>query len=292
MTRALLRPVFLLAALLASGCQRREHPPAPALAAHYVVGPSWQGRDGAWFYPSEQTNYRATGLAVVENRTAGSEMADGEPYDPAAVTASLQTLQLPSIVRVTDLENGRSLLVRAIGRGPDDPGRLIALSPRAASLLGIVQGTAAQVSVTLESDASQTLSSHIQGAPSLDIQAAPVGGVQEQTLGPPGSPAANLATPAPARRQTDIDPPTMISTSVRQDPAMPGQLWIDLGRFSSAVYARQAAARSGGTVTQEGYGREAVYRALVGPFRSVNEADAALDQARHAGVTGARIIVE
>ena len=79
---------------------------------------------------------------------------------------------------------------------------------------------------------------------------------------------------------------------VQQGFPDPGALWIDGGQFGERGYADRIAAELGGSVRSEGRGRQVVHVVRVGPFQRSSDADAALDQARHAGVTGARIIVE
>lgn len=285
----------LLAGLAAlAGCQRRQATPPVQHTARYVVGPAWQGEHGAWFYPREQSSFEATGLAVVDSTQAGSVAADGELVDPAALTASVQTLPLPSVLRVRDLETGRMLFVRAINRGPGNPGRLLALSPAAAALLGIRKGQPAQVSVSLDSALSQQDVSALAGAPRLAISQAPVGAVTEQALGPPGSAAPAGPAAVQAAPSLDETPSQMASipTGVQQGQPEPGALWLDGGRFDGRAAADTVAEALGGATRREGSGRQSVFRALAGPFRTVAEADAALDRARHAGVTGAHIIVE
>ena len=77
----------------------------------------------------------------------GRATANGEIYDMHALTAAHPTLQLPSIVRVTNLENGRSLVLRVNDRGPFIKNRLIDLSWAAARELGFEEQGLAQVHV-------------------------------------------------------------------------------------------------------------------------------------------------
>ena len=65
--------------------------------------------------------------------------ANGEIFDQNAITAAHRTLPMPSVVRVTNLENGRSLVVRINDRGPFAHGRIIDLSRRSAQLLGLLE---------------------------------------------------------------------------------------------------------------------------------------------------------
>ncbi len=294
-------PVAGMAALGVAGCQRRPPPLVAEASPHYTVGQPWQGAGGTWFYPREQPDLHQTGLAVVEQAHPQLLTADGERYDPAAVAAAHQTLQLPAVIRVTDLENGRRLLVRVDDRGPASPGRLLALTPAAAQRLGIVAGRPARIAVDLDPGLSRTVASQVGGGPHLDIAAAPVQGVQEQTLDAPGQPrfqaraAAPAAVAAPsAAGPADQPEPTVgsLSTEVAQGVPDPGALWIEAGRFSQRNYADQVAAAAGGTVDISGSGRETLYDVRIGPFGQVAAADAALDRARRAGVTGAHIIVE
>ena len=281
-----------------SGCQRRREPSAPLARPHYVVGAPWRGADGAWFYPREQPDYHATGLATVEAAPPGGLTANGERFDPDAMAAAHQTLQLPCIVIVRNLENGRTILVRVNDRGPVQQGRVLGLTRRAASLLGMANGVPIRVDIILDPARSQAASERTSG-PHLDIAAAPVEGVQEQSLPAPGTDAGHTVDAA-SPRNPDGQPTAMtagiaddrLPPVVQQGVPDPGALWIDGGQFGQRDYADQVAAEVGGLVRSEGQGRQVVYTVREGPFQRASDADAALDQARRAGVTGAHIIVE
>jgi rare lipoprotein A len=75
--------------------------------------------------------------------------SNGEVYDMHAMTAAHRTLPLGSIVRVTEIATGNSVLVRITDRGPFIPGRIIDLSQAAAKKLGLVQKGTANVKVEL-----------------------------------------------------------------------------------------------------------------------------------------------
>ncbi len=286
---------ILIGCLSASGCGRRQPAPAPTANARYTLGDPWQS-EGYWFYPTEQLSYQASGLAVVdEPRPAGQMTADGERYDPARPAASHQTLQLPVILRVRNLENGREITLRVNDRGPASPGRLLSVTPRAARLLGMVPGQATRMRLEEDQPLSRNLLGQVDDAPAPDATAAPVADVQEQSLMPAGGgrqplgPASPRFVPEHVIRPIDALPSGEIVT---MEPIEPGQLWIDAGHFNQPSYARRLAAELSGTVRQEGHGRSSVFLVRVGPFDLPAAADAALDQARSAGVTGACIIVE
>lgn len=77
----------------------------------------------------------------------GKRTANGEVYNMYAMSAAHKTLPLPSYARVTNLENGRSIIVRVNDRGPFVPGRLIDLSYTAAQKLGYINKGVTRVEV-------------------------------------------------------------------------------------------------------------------------------------------------
>jgi rare lipoprotein A len=157
MSRISLRILVLCAAaaaLAACGTTRGARAPAampthaasaPAVKSNpaYKIGEPYQVA-GIWYYPKEQPGYDATGIASwYGTEFHGQVTADGEVFDRNAISAAHPTLPLPVNVRVTNLENGRSIVVRVNDRGPFVNGRVIDLSEHAADLLGYrLQGTA------------------------------------------------------------------------------------------------------------------------------------------------------
>jgi rare lipoprotein A len=104
--------------------------------------------NGRWYYPEEDPDYTAVGMASwYGSDFHGLETANGETFNMAALTAAHPTLPLPSYARVTNLENGRSIVVRVNDRGPFAHGRLIDLSHRAAGMLGYEHQGVAEVRV-------------------------------------------------------------------------------------------------------------------------------------------------
>jgi rare lipoprotein A len=99
---------------------------------------------GKRYVPQESYEHEETGIASWYGPNFhGKQTANGEIFDMYELTAAHRTLQMPSLVRVTNLENGRSLIVRINDRGPFARGRVIDLSKRSAELLGFKnQGTA------------------------------------------------------------------------------------------------------------------------------------------------------
>ena len=104
--------------------------------------------NGQWYYPADEPDYDQIGIASwYGDAFNGKPTADGEIFDTQAYTAAHKTLPLPSIVEVTNLDNGRSMQLRLNDRGPFVGDRLIDLSKGAADKLGILRPGLARVRV-------------------------------------------------------------------------------------------------------------------------------------------------
>ena len=140
-----------IAVLVLGGCTEAE------LASHVVktvaVPSQTEGKFkvgnpyqifGKTYHPQEQYTLVETGIASWYGpQFHGKYTANGEIFNMNELTAAHRTLQMPSIARVTNLENGRSVVVRVNDRGPFKRGRVMDLSSRAADLLDFKQkGTA------------------------------------------------------------------------------------------------------------------------------------------------------
>jgi rare lipoprotein A len=103
---------------------------------------------GKIYVPEEDTNYRAEGLASwYGDDFHGRQTANGEVFDMGSLTAAHPTLPMPCYARVTNLSNGKSLIVRVNDRGPYHNNRLIDVSNRAAELLEFKGNGVARVRV-------------------------------------------------------------------------------------------------------------------------------------------------
>src|SRR6201991_922672 len=107
----------------------------------YIVG-------GRMYVPEEDVNYREEGLASwYGDDFHGRLTANGEVFDMGSLTAAHPTLPMPSYARVTNLANGKSLIVRVNDRGPYHNNRLIDVSNKAAELLDFKGNGVAKVRV-------------------------------------------------------------------------------------------------------------------------------------------------
>ncbi|MCR5813581.1 MAG: septal ring lytic transglycosylase RlpA family protein [Desulfovibrio sp.] len=128
---------LLFVSLLLPGCGSKSPTPRGKYAPYTV--------NGITYYPlKDPRGYRAQGIAsYYASAFQGRKTASGERYDQRDLTCAHTTLPFASKVRVTNLRNGRSVLVRVNDRGPFKKGRIVDLSKAAAQELNMLgQGTA------------------------------------------------------------------------------------------------------------------------------------------------------
>jgi rare lipoprotein A len=113
----------------------------------YKVGTPYEV-EGRWYAPREEPGYDRTGVASWYGEDFHAHRtANGEIYDMSRLSAAHPTLPLPSYAYVTNLANGRTVLVRINDRGPFVADRLIDLSHAAAEALGMTRRGLARVRV-------------------------------------------------------------------------------------------------------------------------------------------------
>src|SRR5919199_810721 len=121
--------------------------PVPKGGGVYMVGKPYRVAD-RWYVPRDVDRYRAVGLASwYGSAFHGRLTANREIYDSDSLSAAHPTLPIPSYVRVTNLENGRSVVVRVNDRGPYHADRLLDVSKRTAEVLGFWRRGTARVHV-------------------------------------------------------------------------------------------------------------------------------------------------
>lgn len=163
---------------------------------------------GKWYHPREVADYRNTGVASwYGDAFHGRLTANGEIYDMTHLTAAHPTMPLPSYARVTNRNNGSSVIVRVNDRGPFAHGRIIDLSRRAAELLDYTHQGVARVDVEYLGRAPL----HGQDDEFLVASYRPAGRAPDPSDGMPSGVMIAMSGPTPA-------------ASVGASPAFPGQL--------------------------------------------------------------------
>ena len=120
---------------------------------------------GQTYYPAEKYQFSQTGIASWYGPGFhGKRTANGEIFNRNELTAAHKTLQMPSMVRVTNLDNGKSIIVRVNDRGPFSDNRIIDLSEKAASVIGMKNAGTARVRIdVLEEESRQVASAAKRG---------------------------------------------------------------------------------------------------------------------------------
>ena len=117
--------------------------------SYYKVGNPYS-INGIKYIPREDPNYFEEGIASWYGpKFDGKLTANGEIFDQYAITAAHRTLPIPSLVKVTNLENNRSIVLRINDRGPFVGDRIIDLSYKSAQLLGIIEKGTGKVRVEI-----------------------------------------------------------------------------------------------------------------------------------------------
>jgi rare lipoprotein A len=199
----------------------------------------------------------------------------GEPYDMYGMTAAHKTLPIPCYAEVTNLRNGRKVVVRINDRGPFVGDRIIDLSYTAAAKLDMLTAGTAPVEVRVISPGGGPGS-----AVPPTVPASPA---------PPVMPTAAVMPPPPAPAVTVVNAP-----ATRAADAM----FIQAGVFSDHENARRrvesllAAGVELASLDEMPRNGRTLHRVRVGPFASVEEFDLNLKRLRDLGITDARLLTE
>ena len=113
---------------------------------------------GTWYYPKEEPDYIEVGYASWYGpQFHGKKTANGETFNMNSLTAAHRTLPMPSFVKVTNLENKRSIILRVNDRGPFAKGRIIDISRRGAQMLGFEKQGVTKVRVQITDEYGKPL---------------------------------------------------------------------------------------------------------------------------------------
>ncbi len=216
---------------------------------------------GQWYYPlASAAGYNETGVASwYGKKFHGKATANGERYDMHTMSAAHKTLPMPTMVRVTNLDNGRSVVVRVNDRGPFIKSRIIDLSYAAARSLGYDKKGTAHVRV-------QTLDGNTSTARNR----------------PP-------VVPKPTRHVSH--------NSVAYSPAsiQDGRIYVQLGAFSARSNAnqlRQDLVDAFPSVRIHHKSQPDLYRVRIGPFNGISETESIIISLQKQGYKNTIVVVE
>ena len=262
--------------------------------------------DGVSYAPREEFNHVETGVASWYGPGFhGRSTANGETYDQQDHTAAHRTLQMPSILRVTNLDNGKSTIVRVNDRGPYARSRIIDLSRAAAQELDMMRAGTARVRIdqlTAESLAVKEVA--LGGGGPSEQHAA----LARLSSGRPAATAVAAAPPplAPVPVEQPLPPrspagPTIASIASATPPAPPAAgggsgFYVQTGAFSTmnnAERQRGLISSYGSTeINQASAGGRDVYRVRLGPYTTPDAAGIVADRLKRSGYGDARVVAD
>lgn len=220
---------------------------------------------GRWYYPMATADgYDETGTASwYGTKFHGKKTANGERYDMYAMSAAHKTLPMPTMVRVTNLNNGRSVIVRVNDRGPFVKNRVIDLSYAAAKTLGY--DSAGTAPVRVEVLGNKTASGNSRNISQTSTQ----------------RPAPRMQSKAASVTST----------------GKPGGIYIQLGAFSSHHNARRLKESLKGSypsvrIYAKNGGFAELYRVRIGPFDDVKRIENSVLSLQEQGHDNAIVVIE
>lgn len=309
---ALMAPLMMALAACSTTPTKTTTPAGPAKqgGGYYKVGNPYQ-INGIWYYPAENEKYDSVGIASWYGPGFhGKKTANGETFDENQISAAHPTLPMPVIARVTNLENGKSIVLRINDRGPFAAGREIDLSKKAAEVLGFKQKGTAKVRVQyigrapLEGGIGDGIGvAETFVAPPVETPAeerrvagtAPIASVSTVATAELAAPQAPASAPAATMSPVSEAPPA--SPQVEQvGVGGPGNIYVQAGSFQSLQNAESVRQQLSGvgrveiqTTMVDG---TPFYRVRVGPLNDVPAADNSLQTVIAQGHRSARIVVD
>ena len=282
----------------------------PHRGGHYKVGLPYTIK-GITYRPKVDYDYDEIGIASWYGPGFDGKLtANGEIYDQDLLTAAHKTLPMPSLVRVTNLVNGRSVVVRVNDRGPFAPGRIIDMSERGAKLLGFHNDGIVRVRVQILGEESRILAAAAQGKTTprytgiIPAKGAP--GINAPPVPGRKPVRATVATTMPLAEPVQaqltvagvtVAPPTIeIPQFGGDDRSGSSSLYIQLAAFNdpgNAERARQTISHLGASgIYRAEFAHGTYYRLRLGPIANQAEADRLLARAVQSGYAQARITVD
>jgi rare lipoprotein A len=242
---------------------------------------------GKQYYPiSDARRYTAVGTASwYGTKFHGQATANGESYDLYGMTAAHKTLPLPSYVRVTNLDNQRSVILRVNDRGPFYSDRIIDLSFAAAKKLGYAESGTARVKV-------EGIDPHEwwaqQGRPVPLVLAAPQQAAKPQVTAQPVAEPLEHYSPPPQQHAAAVLP-VQIDAKKNASVGASG-LYLQVGAFANPDAAELLKAKLSDTVAAPVFissvvrNQQILHRVRLGPIGSQGEAEQLQDSVRLANL--------
>lgn len=300
--RLVCRTAFVAASCLClavlGGCASYRAAKTPRASAARIIDapraahgnpPFYEVAGHRYYVLSSSTGYRERGIASWYGRDFdGQPTSGGETYDMNAMTAAHKTLPIPTWVEVTNLSNGKHVIVKVNDRGPFVANRIIDLSYRAARKLDMIRTGTAYVEV-------RALGTPAAGEPAERVVSAP------SHSAAPARAAATVHAPSRSERSRRSSF-SLIGEAVADTPG-PGdrpmrQLYIQVGAFAkekNALFLVDKLKRNGfenSFVYSAVKGHKVLHRVRIGPLSDVKQFDRVSAGLRSIGIRDSRLVVE
>lgn len=234
---------------------------------------------GKTYYPAEDYDYSEVGIASwYGSDFHNKKTANGEIYDMNTLTAAHRTLPLPSIVKVTNLENGRSLVLRVNDRGPYAKNRIIDISKRGAQLLGFQTKGTAKVRVELLEKESKELKAALTGEKVEPVKV-----------------AAKKTTPIKKMEFSEFEPLRLDNPyNAAGGVAAEKNYFVQAGSFVKHDAAEELSSKlskfGNANVAKADVDGNRFYRVRIGPFSYAEEAEVTLAKVKNFGIYNAKVV--
>ena len=255
----------------------------------YKIGNKYNVK-GKFYFPKKDLSYNKTGIASWYGpKFHGKLTANGEIYNQYALTAAHKTLPLPSAVKVTNLQNNKSIILRINDRGPFVNDRIIDLSSKAADILDLKKNGTGLVRVTILKDKSLLLEKLAKNGSFPEIMDLPKAEL----------PTVNI----PQTTTVKIDGTNKKYKSIKKrikydlnNLKKEYKIFIQLASFSSSQNAKIMKEKVSYIEKVKIYKKlirnKTFYQVKAGPFESVKKVDEFHSLLLQKGMQGAKIIIE
>ncbi len=250
--------------------------PLPRGGGRYQLGEPYQVA-GRWFTPREQPSYDEVGVASWYGpQFDRRQTSNGEWFDMNYLTAAHATLPLPCYAKVTNMQNGREVVVRINDRGPFVGDRIIDLSRQAATVLGYKDKGKTQVRVQ-----------YLGPAP-LNDRGSKLMALNEGLRNGGATSITTAALAMPAKRSNYAPREAFTSTETS------GSYFVQVGSFRDPGNAERIRAELAGSgpvvITAVSGSTGQIYRVRIGPLPDASQAQRALQDAVNAGHSDAKLV--
>ena len=273
----------------------------------YKIGDPYEIKN-IWYYPKRDLSYEETGIASwYGEKFHGKLTANGEIFNKNTISAAHKTLPMPSMVRVTNLDNGNVLNVRINDRGPYVHGRIIDLSEKAADLLGFKDVGIARVKVNILVEKSLWLERSAKdgkfpGANDFEnsIEKLP----EINSASRPKVSIVNTISNNDVIENIDekeVTSFTQILASSRQGnlrkvSPQETNIWVQVGAFASSGNANKVILKIAHiydtNISSVEFKGRILQRVRLGPTQEIKKADEILEKVFKLGFKGSKIVVE